>query len=318
MTPLPNLEFLRAFITVADEKSAKAASQRLGITPSAVSQAIAKLEHQAGTNLFMKDTRPLKLTQAGKRLVEEARPIVEAADGLLARAAGTDLSSRKVRLGIGETVSATFAPWLIARLMKRVGVLETETSLTQPLADRLRAGELDVILTADPMMNEDRWLRVPLYDEDFLLCCRRTPGGSDMPDVRALAASRPFIGYAGGSSDEVEIERILRTLDVRPVKRMLVSSSHTLVGLVSETNGWSLLPPTNLWCGRMFLPNLSFAPLKAGIRRRRMWVVGDRRSAQEAVMLTAETASAVFREKMLPELAELGLASGIAVSGTEF
>ena len=35
-----------------------------------------------------------------------------------------------------------------------------------------------------------------------------------------------------------------------------------------------------------------------------MWVVGDRRSAAEAVMLTAETAAKVFEEKMLTTLEE--------------
>lgn len=90
-------------------------------------------------------------------------------------------------------------------------------------------------------MEDDRWLRVPLYDEVFLLCCRRREMEEEGAlDIKAIAPSRPFIGYAGGSSDEVEIERILRTLDVRPAKRMLVSSSHTLVGLLSETDGWSL------------------------------------------------------------------------------
>lgn len=123
-------------------------------------------------------------------------------------------------------------------------------------------------------------------------------------DIRAIAASRPFIGYAGGSSDEVEIERILRTLDVRPAKRMLVSSSHTLVGLLSETDGWSLLPPTNLWCGRMFLKNLAVAPVPAGAGRRRMWAAGDKGKAAAAVMLAAETARKVFREHMMPALDE--------------
>ena len=45
-------------------------------------------------------------------------------------------------------------------------------------------------------------------------------------------------------------------------------------------------------------------PVQAGVRRRRMWVVGDRRSTAEAVMLTAETAAEVFEEKMLPTLEE--------------
>lgn len=105
--------------------------------------------------------------------------------------------------------------------------------------------------------------------------------------MRTLAATRHFTGYAGGSSDEVESERILRTMDVRPARRILVSSSHKLVGLMAETGGWSLLPPTNLWCGRMFLENLVIEPVQASVRRRRMWFVGDRRSAAEAVMLTA-------------------------------
>lgn len=78
-----------------------------------------------------------------------------------------------------------------------------------------------------------------------------------------------------------------------------MSSSHKLVGLMAETGGWSLLPPTNLWCGRMFLENLVIEPVQASVRRRRMWFVGDRRSAAEAVMLTK-----VFEEKMLPTLEE--------------
>lgn len=305
MTPLPNLEFLRAFVKAADERSVKAAAERLGITPPAVSQAIAKLERQAGAELFVKGTRPLKLTPAGRRLADEARSLVEAAEGLLTRAVGADLSSQTVRLGLGETVSATFAPWLIARLMDRVGRLETETRLTHPLIDGLKSDALDVIVTGDPMMEDDRWIRVPLYEEDFLLCCRRREmEEKGALDIMAIAASRPFIGYAGGSSDEVEIERILRTLDVRPAKRMLVSSSHTLVGLLSETDGWSLLPPTNLWCGRMFLKNLAVEPIPAGAGRRRMWAAGNKAKSAVAVMLAAETARQVFREHMMPALDE--------------
>lgn len=156
-----------------------------------------------------------------------------------------------MRLGLGETVSPTIEPWLIAGLMQRVGRLETETRFTQPLIERLRAGEVDVILTADPMLNEDRWLRVPLYDEDFLLCAGRA-ASEGTTDVRTHGATRPFIGYAGGSSDEVEIERILRTMDVRPARRILVSSSHTLVGLIAETAAGRCFRPRTSGAGGCF------------------------------------------------------------------
>lgn len=317
MTPLPNLEFLRAFVTAAEERSAKAAAERLGITPSAVSQAIAKLERQAGAELFVKHARPLKLTPAGSRLAGEARALVEAAEGLLPRAAGEDLSSRTVRLGLGETVSATFAPWLMARLMKRVGRLETETRLTHPLIERLGAGELDVIVTGDPMLDDERWLRVPALRRGFSPLPQaaglRRGGRTDRHrGARRVKALHRVRGRKLGRGRNRAHPAHARRAAAAPHARLLIAR---LVGLVSETDGWALLPPTNLWCGRMFLENLVVEPVPAGVRRRRMWAVGDRRTAGVAVMLAAETARQVFREHMIPALdaALAGLSQHVAL-----
>jgi len=59
---LPNLE---AFVAAAEALNFSAAARQLGLTPQAVSRAVARLEGALGTALFLKTTRALRLTPAG-------------------------------------------------------------------------------------------------------------------------------------------------------------------------------------------------------------------------------------------------------------
>jgi len=65
------------FLAVAELRGFRAAARRLGVTPSAVSQAIRNLEQRIGAPLFSRTTRSVGLTEAGDRLLAHARPAVE-------------------------------------------------------------------------------------------------------------------------------------------------------------------------------------------------------------------------------------------------
>ena len=65
------------FLAVAELRGFRAAARRLGVTPSAVSQAIRNLEERIGAPLFSRTTRSVGLTEAGDRLLAHARPAVE-------------------------------------------------------------------------------------------------------------------------------------------------------------------------------------------------------------------------------------------------
>lgn len=68
------LDGLATFVAVAEARGFRAAGQRLGITGSAVSQAIRRMEERVGVPLVQRTTRSVRLTQAGERLYEAARP----------------------------------------------------------------------------------------------------------------------------------------------------------------------------------------------------------------------------------------------------
>ena len=301
---LPSLEALRIFAAAADAKYQSAAAKRLGISSSAVSQATAKLEADLGAELFIRGSRPMKLTKAGERLLEAAKPLLAAAEALPALVAPQSATGIRLRLGLGESAGATIGPWLIAKLFEHAEDLETSSGLTGHLIDRLREDALDVVISPEPMLEDPRWARELLYEEDFLFVAAKTvPLPRTAAEAKTLSAGRPFIGYAGGSSDEVEIERILRSMNAAPQKTVRVSSSYTLCGLVAATGGWSILPPTNLWCARQFLGLLNFGPLPEGMRRmRRMWAAADPLMNAEALALTAAAAREVFAAEMVPEL----------------
>lgn len=59
---------LKIFVTVAEEQTLKAAAVKIGQTPSAISQNIKALENFLGVTLFERDSRPILLTKAGRRL----------------------------------------------------------------------------------------------------------------------------------------------------------------------------------------------------------------------------------------------------------
>lgn len=85
---------LHIFLTVARLRSFSGAARELGVSPSAVSQAIRQLEEQIRVVLFNRTTRSVALTDAGKRLADSAEPAVRHA-----LAALTEASARP-----GETV----------------------------------------------------------------------------------------------------------------------------------------------------------------------------------------------------------------------
>jgi len=71
------LDGVLVFLAVAEARGFRAAARRLGITPSAVSQAIRTFEQRVGVPLLARTTRSVGLTEAGARLLLQVRPAAQ-------------------------------------------------------------------------------------------------------------------------------------------------------------------------------------------------------------------------------------------------
>lgn len=72
-----DLEGISTFVAVAEAKGFRAAGTRLGVSGSAVSQALRRLEERLGVALLQRTTRSVRLTEAGERLYASVRPALD-------------------------------------------------------------------------------------------------------------------------------------------------------------------------------------------------------------------------------------------------
>src|SRR6185369_10194594 len=144
---------LRVLKEVADRGSFSAAAEALSYTQSAVSQQIAALEREAGTQLVTRGSRGIRLTEAGEALVKHADAILtRLADAEAELAAIAGLRGGRLRLAAFPTVGATLMPLAIANFRARHPDIELTVKQLEPedSIPMLKAGELDIALTITP------------------------------------------------------------------------------------------------------------------------------------------------------------------------
>src|SRR5437764_2687459 len=108
------LDGVEAFLSVAQHRSFRRAAAELGVTPSAISQAIRALEARVGAVLFLRTTRSVGLTEAGERFFARARPAFE--ELIAASGAARELGRRPAGL-LRLTVPRSVVPILLEPLI---------------------------------------------------------------------------------------------------------------------------------------------------------------------------------------------------------
>jgi DNA-binding transcriptional LysR family regulator len=100
-----DLNAMAVFAAVAEARGFRAAGERLGVSASAVSQSLRKLERQLGVTLVQRTTRSVRLTEAGERLYAAVRPALEEVRAAVAALGElSDAPRGTVRLLVGTTV----------------------------------------------------------------------------------------------------------------------------------------------------------------------------------------------------------------------
>ncbi|GGC75654.1 LysR family transcriptional regulator [Chelatococcus reniformis] len=174
-----DLNGLAVFTLVADEKSFRAAADRLGVSRSAVSQAIARLEASLGVALVQRTTRSVGLTEAGLQLHEVAAPAM--ADLRAAAEAAANLRGRprgQLRLAVSSIAETFLSGHLLATFAEAHPDVQLDLTVTDDELDivaegydaGVRLGEvIEQDMVAVPVSGEQRQAAVcaPAYRERF-------------------------------------------------------------------------------------------------------------------------------------------------------
>ena len=196
------LNALNAFLAVARRRSFVGAAKDLGVSTSALSQSVRQLETRLGVALLARTSRSVALTDAGKRLLENAGPAVDQAlESLKTVTARPGEVTGRARITVPRAAAELIIAGLLPRFVERYPKVEIEVSVDDRFVDIVSEGydagirlfeAIDRDMIQVRLMGECRlvvagapsYLKrrgVPEKPEDLLqhdcLCMRWTRGG---------------------------------------------------------------------------------------------------------------------------------------------
>ena len=183
---------LRVLVEVAQHGSFSAAAESLGYTQPAVSRQIATLEAEVGATLIRRVSKGAVLTDAGRLLVERGEAILARLDDVeteLRALAG--LEGGRLRMATFASAASSIVPLAIAAFRERYPAVELNVAMSDPVDSipRLRAGDLDLALSHDPMEEGPPadLERVHLFDDPMYVAM---PAGHPLAEEPRLQLER--------------------------------------------------------------------------------------------------------------------------------
>jgi len=292
--------FLESFVSVADNGSIAEAARRLNLTPAAVAQRIRALEADLGAPLLSRSGRTVRPTEAGARVLEQARALLVATRDLGALATN-DQAAGEIRLGAVVTTMTSLVPDVLALLSRthprlRVQVVPDASS---DLYKKVVAGDLDAAILVEPeyaIPKSCEWK--PLREEPMVVI---TPAGMAGNDPHAILRREPFIRMGRETRGGRLIDAYLRAHHIDVATRIELTSLASIAVLVDRGVGVSLVPdwappwPEGLRLRKLALGR-NAAPRVIGL----LWLRSTPRAGPVRALVAAATAATTPRRKRAP------------------
>jgi len=292
---------IEVFLAAADERSISAAARRLGASPSAVSQQLTNLEAAVGATLLQRKARPVRLTPAGEILHRRGQMILNEATQARAELAMSHLSTlTRFRLGMIEDLEADVTPQLLTHMAGELKACQflLETGASHHLYDQLDSRSLDVIVAAELGEAADWTEMHPVLREGFAVAA---PRGVIAPDGDVLAQLErlPLIQYTQRHYMGRLISAHLAREKLSLPHRFELDSYHSILALVGQGAGWSILTPLALMRARRFADQIDVLRLPIAPLTRTISVIARKGILQDMPATLAENLRPILQETIV-------------------
>jgi LysR family nitrogen assimilation transcriptional regulator len=243
-----DLKQLEYFVNVVDMGGFSRAGRVLGIAQPAISRQIRSLEVELRQNLLLRNGRGAEPTQAGKRLLEHARGILQQVDRARREVDETkDAPVGHVVVGLPPTVARHLTLPVVREFRQRYpgGSLSIVEGLSATIHEWLLVGRVDVGIVYNPFASPAVDVR-PLVDEALCLISRRPKSRAartlklrELPLFPLIIPSRPH-------AIRMLVETQLAILGLRPKVVMEIDAVSAILELVAEGHGNAVLSPPAL------------------------------------------------------------------------
>jgi LysR family hydrogen peroxide-inducible transcriptional activator len=240
-----NLRDLRYFVALADTRHFGKAAERSFVSQPTLSAQIKKLETYLGVQLIERQPRKVTLTETGAKILPLARRILQESDEIVSMARNEhDPLSGKLKVALIPTIGPYLLPLAARKLRKQLPRLKLMLYeyQTQPLLDKLRAGDVDLGILALPVPLDGLEAR-PLYDENFTLA---VPTNSPLAKKTSVKVDdlngETLLLLEDGHCLRDQALDVCSRIDVKESEDYRATSLETLRQMVAAGLGITLLP----------------------------------------------------------------------------
>ena len=242
------LRQLEHFLAVAEERHFTRAAARVHLTQSSLSSSVRALERELGSDLFVRSTRQVELTDAGRALLPAAqRSVAAAEDAQDAVAAVRGLMRGHLAIGAIQSLGRVNLPGLVARFHRRhpAVTLRIHHVGAPELVRRTADGEIDLAIVDQPLGPQGNRVRTRTIETEAL----QLAVAADDPIARRRRVrlsgldDREFVEYRADSALRASIDRACHAVGLHRRIACEVDALPHLLELVTLGIGVSLLPP---------------------------------------------------------------------------
>ena len=266
------LDGVEAFLSVARHRSFRRAAAELGVTPSAISQAVRALEARIGAALFVRTTRSVGMTEAGQRFLSRAKPAFE--ELIAASGVASELGQRPaglLRLSVPRAVVPILLEPLIASFCQAYPEVEVEIAVSEELVD-IAAGGFDAGIRLGQFIAADM-VAVPMT-KPFRFIIVGSPAylaGSGRPerpdDLRQHACLR--LRRSNGALALWSLNDNDRVIEIAVSGPLIANDFPTMLGAAIEGVGLAQVPEPiaagSVKAGKLVHVLEPFAPMAPGV-----------------------------------------------------
>ncbi|MFI1928449.1 MULTISPECIES: LysR substrate-binding domain-containing protein [unclassified Streptomyces] len=241
------LRHLQHFVAVAEDQHFTRAAERLMVSQSGLSASIRALERELRAPLFVRTTRRVTLTEAGRALLAEAERIlaqVRAAHEAVAAVQGVVRGTLSV--GTEQCIAGVDVAGLLAAFRRRHPDVEIRLRQTGSgaLGEEVAAGRLDLAFAYRTQTDTDQLRCAPLATEPMYVLCHpdhRLAGASAALTPQDVAGE-VFVDFHPDWGPRRATDLAFAEVGVRRTVALEVNDVHSLLDLVDENLGVAVVP----------------------------------------------------------------------------
>ena len=244
--------------------SMTAAAEALHLTQSAISHSIRKLEEQLGTDLWLREGRTLRMTQAGQYLLQVANRVLPQLV-LAETRIGQYAEGERGTLRIGMECHPCYQ-WLLKIVSP---YLATWPDVDVDVKQKFQFGgigalfgyEIDLLVTPDPLHKPG--LRfVPVFDYEQVLVVARDHPLAQAPYVKAAQMSDQVLITYPVPVDRLDIyTQFLMPAGITPKRQKAIETTDIMLQMVASDRGVAALPR---WLAEEYAQKMPVVPVKLG------------------------------------------------------